>query len=67
MGNLDLAIVDFTKAIELDPRMSNSFYGRSVIERNRGDEVRANSDLAAAKAIESDIERSLARAHIWPQ
>jgi len=51
MGNLDLAIMDFTKAIELDPRMSSSFYGRSVIERKRGDEVRA---LARG-------------GHIWPR
>ncbi len=67
MGNSPNAGLDFSTALELNPKMANSLYGRSLIERRGGDQFHADQDLAAAKAIQPDIEEDLARQHIWPQ
>src|SRR5215472_14385529 len=66
LGDLTAAILDFDKAIELDPKMASSLFGRGKAEELQGDELAAARDYAAARAIQSDIETDLVRQHVLP-
>jgi len=46
---------DFDAALRIDPRAASSLYVRGIAHRRRGDATRGDADIAAAKAIKSDI------------
>jgi tetratricopeptide (TPR) repeat protein len=55
LGDLDKAISDYSIALAINPKLARSLYGRGLAERQRGDPNAAQEDIAAAKAIQSDI------------
>jgi hypothetical protein len=61
LHRLDDAIVDFKAALEINSKLASSLYGRGLAKLKKGDRVGAHADMAAAKAIQADIEEELAR------
>jgi tetratricopeptide (TPR) repeat protein len=61
LHRLDNAIVDFKAALEINPKLASSLYGRGLAKLKKGDRVGAHADMAAAKAIQADIDEELAR------
>ena len=55
LGELDLAIDDFTAALKANPKIANALYGRGLAKRKKGDDSGADGDLAAARAVYADI------------
>ena len=51
------AIADYNDAIRLDPKHADGYYGRSLVNRSKGDMAAADADLAAARAINPNIGR----------
>jgi hypothetical protein len=60
-GQLDAAIADYDSALKLHPKTASSLYGRGVARLKKGDSSSGNSDIAAAKAIQADIDKEFAR------
>src|SRR6266513_6475299 len=59
-GNLDGAISDFTKAIELDPNSADAYYSRCAVRQTQNDVEDAIADYS--KAIE--LNPTLADAYL---
>ena len=55
MKNYKAAIADYDSALQLDPKMDSSFYGRGLAKRATGDKAGGDSDIHAAEAITPDI------------
>ena len=55
-GDLDGAIADYTKAIELDPKFALAYYSRSVARGRKGDRDGVIAD--STKAIELDSKNA---------
>jgi hypothetical protein len=55
LGAFDRAIADYDVAVQQDSKDADSLYGRGVAKLKSGDEADGNADIAAAKAIRSDI------------
>jgi len=49
VGQLDDAIADFTKALELQPDLGEAYYNRGLAYEIKGDQPKANSDFDMAK------------------
>jgi hypothetical protein len=60
-GQFDAAIADYDSALKLHPKMATSLYGRGVAKLKKGDSSGGNSDIAAAKAIQANIDKEFAR------
>ncbi len=54
-GRLDLAVADYTAALDLNPREASSLYGRGLAKQQKGDAAGAAADIAAARAIDPAI------------
>jgi tetratricopeptide (TPR) repeat protein len=52
LNELDLALADANKAIELDPKRGANFYVRGAIEEAKGDLVTARKDYMQALGLE---------------
>jgi tetratricopeptide (TPR) repeat protein len=63
-GQLDAAIADYDSVLKLRPKTASSLYGRGVAKLNKGDGSGGNSDIAAAKAIQANIDDEFARAGV---
>ena len=61
LGQSDNAIKDFDAALKGDPKLAGSLYGRGLAKIRKGDRNGGNTDMAAAKAIKSDIADEFAR------
>jgi tetratricopeptide (TPR) repeat protein len=61
MGQWDSAIDDYSSALRLDPKLASSLYGRGLAKLKKGDTSGGNADIAAAKAILSNIVGEFAR------
>ena len=55
MGEWDSAIDDYSSALQLDPKLASSLYGRGLAKLKKGDITGGNADVAAAKEIDSNI------------
>ncbi len=55
LGKFDDAIVDYNAALKINPKIATSLYGRGIAEFKKSDTTDGNADIAAAKAIRSDI------------
>src|SRR5262245_15361277 len=51
-GELDRAIAEFDKAIELSPRMADAWCNRGIAYNSKGDPDRAMADLSQAIALD---------------
>ena len=60
-GELDRALQDFTKALELNPNSSQAYYARGIVHLSLGEWQKAQSDLTAAKSMGLDISASFRR------
>ena len=54
-GEVELAIKNYTKAIELNPDYADAYYRRSKIWLHLGKTEKAKSDMAAASSIGINI------------
>ena len=60
-GQLDAAITDYDSVLKCHPKTASSLYGRGVAKLKKGDSSGGNSDIAAAKAIQANIDKEFAR------
>jgi tetratricopeptide (TPR) repeat protein len=60
LGEFDKAIADYDLALKLNPKLAGALYGRGLAKQKKGDAT-ADADIAAAKAIQSDIAEKLER------
>jgi tetratricopeptide (TPR) repeat protein len=56
-GDLPLALIDFDRAIDLDPNSSDAYIDRAIVFHRMGDLKRAFADIAKAKRID-DLSRT---------
>ena len=49
------AITDYDAALKIDPNYASALYGRGTAKLKKGDNSGGNSDIASAKAIQSDV------------
>ena len=61
------AIQDYNLALEQEPRLASSLYGRAIAKRKTGDTAGANTDMAAATAIEPNIGAEFASYGLQPE
>ena len=61
LGQLDAAITDYDSVLKLHRTTASSLYGRGVAKLKNGDSSGGNSDIAAAKAIQANIDEEFAR------
>jgi tetratricopeptide (TPR) repeat protein len=70
-GDLDGAIADYSKAIEIDPSLVRAYDGRARAYVSKGDYVRAVGDATRARELEamhrSSPTRQQARAELRPR
>jgi tetratricopeptide (TPR) repeat protein len=66
LGQSDNAIKDFDAALKGDPKLAGSLYGRGLAKIRKGDRSGGNNDMAAAKAIKSDIAEEFSRYGLKP-
>ena len=63
LGEYDRAITDYDANLKIDPKPVDyvgSLYGRGIAKLRKGDTSGGNADIAAAKAIQSDIAEEFA-------
>jgi Tetratricopeptide repeat len=65
-GKYDQAIADYDLVATLDPKAGDGPYGRGMAKLKKGDSAGGNADIAAAKAIESDIAEQFVKYGIQP-
>ena len=58
-GELELAIANYTKAIEIEPGCADAYYRCSKAWLHLGEEEKAKSDMATARNLESDTITAL--------
>jgi tetratricopeptide (TPR) repeat protein len=66
LGQSDNAIKDFDAALKGDPKLAGSLYGRGLAKIRKGDRNGGNADMAAAKALKSDIAEEFSRYGLKP-
>lgn len=66
LGQSDNAIKDFDAALKGDPKLAGSLYGRGLAKLRKGDRNGSSADMAAAKAIKSDIAEEFSRYGLKP-
>ena len=54
------AVGDYSSALQLDPKLVSSLYGRGLAKVRSGDQAGGKADIAAATSMEADIERVFA-------
>jgi tetratricopeptide (TPR) repeat protein len=55
-NELQLAMADYTKAIEIDVKMAEAYANRSLLYMKLGDESKAREDATAAKRIDRKVK-----------
>jgi tetratricopeptide (TPR) repeat protein len=55
LGEWDLAIDDYSSALQLDPKLASSMYGRGFAKLKKGDVAGVDTDIGAAKEINANI------------
>ena len=66
LGRLKDAIRDYDSALNTDPRMSTSLYGRGLAELRLGDKTSGQADLAAAQKLYPGIAQDFAGMGLTP-
>jgi tetratricopeptide (TPR) repeat protein len=65
-GRLDVAKTRYDHALALNPRLAPSLYARGIVKLRQGDKAGGASDIAAAKALDASVARSLTEAGVSP-
>jgi tetratricopeptide (TPR) repeat protein len=60
-GRADAAIADYDAAPRIDPKLANALYGRGLAKLRGGKTSFGEEDIAAAKALRTDIVEEFAR------
>jgi tetratricopeptide (TPR) repeat protein len=55
MGRFDAAIDDYSSALQFDPKLASALYGRGLAKLKKGDRAGSDTDIAAAKTIQTSI------------
>ena len=58
VGQLDAALVDYDAALKLAPATAYSLYGRGLTLLRQGQTARGQDDLAAARRLDSGVDRT---------
>lgn len=56
MGRLDEARSSFDRCLTINPKAPEALLGRAIIWRRKGDQAKANADIAAARKITPNID-----------
>jgi lipoprotein NlpI len=66
IGELDGAIADYDMALSLRPNAPFSLYGRGIAFTRKGDQVRGEADLAAARHADSGVDEIFRKIGVSP-
>jgi len=66
LGRDSDAIADFDTALEKNPKLSWSLYGRGIAKLRRGNAAEGNADITAANAINAKIAKTFADMGLIP-
>lgn len=66
LGSLRAAVRDYDSALDTNPDMANSLYGRGLAELRLGDKARGQADLAAAEKLDASVAARFARMGLTP-
>jgi hypothetical protein len=66
LNELDAAIVDFDAQLRIAPNEAMALFSRGVAKRKKADKAGGDADIAAAKALKSDIAADAAKLGIRP-
>ncbi|MCD4720944.1 MAG: tetratricopeptide repeat protein, partial [Desulfobacula sp.] len=58
-GNFDRAIADYTKALEINPGLHDTYYNRGIAWSEKGDLQRAIADCRKALSLDPGNEKYL--------
>jgi tetratricopeptide (TPR) repeat protein len=61
MRNWSAAIADYSSALQINPQLASSLYGRGFAKLRQDDTAGGNVDIAAAIAIQANIVEDFAR------
>lgn len=61
MGRYPESLKGFDEALKIDPRHEGALYMRGTVKKSMGNTRDGNADIAAAKAINPDIEKQFTR------
>ena len=61
MGQWNSALSDFNSALQLNPELATSRYGRGYVKLKKGDVVGGRADIAAAKRVEPNVGHDFER------
>jgi tetratricopeptide (TPR) repeat protein len=61
LGKFDEALVDYTNLTQQNPKDADSLFGRGSAKLKKGDVAGGNDDIAAAKAMKADVEKTFWR------
>jgi tetratricopeptide (TPR) repeat protein len=61
MKGFDAAIADYSSALQFDPKLASSLFGRGLAKRGKGDRVGGDADVAMAQTIQADIAAQFER------
>jgi hypothetical protein len=60
------SISDFEAALQIDPQLAASLYGRGILRRRLGEVAAGDADITAALKIDPDIGAKYARRGVTP-
>jgi hypothetical protein len=66
MARYDKAIADDSASLEVNPKWASALYVRGVAKRRIGEVKSGDADIAAAKAIDSSIDKTYADYGVRP-
>lgn len=66
LGSPRDAVRDYDSALDTDPNMSDSLYGRGLAELRLGEKARGQADLAAAEKLDTEVARRFASMGLAP-
>lgn len=66
LGNLNDAIHDYASALQINPGMPTSLYGRGVAELRLGEKTQGQADLAAAEKLDTGVAQRFAKMGVAP-
>lgn len=66
LGRLEDAYHDYASALQINPRLPTSLYGRGLAELRLGAKAQGQDDLAAAEKLDSGVAERFARMGLTP-
>jgi tetratricopeptide (TPR) repeat protein len=64
LGQWEDAIADYDTALKSDSRFATALYGRGLARTKKGDTAAGEADMAAAKALQSDVVETFASVEV---